>query len=393
MARFLSPIEYGILYTLISITQWWTIPDETTRSVMSKYTAKYVINDEYGKISYILRRATRRLLIMSIIAFFIFIPISVFMGKYLDINPLFIISTGSMLVLTSILPASWGVLQGLQRFWIVGFRVTLDMVLRFVFGIAFVLLGFGVAGAYSAIVAATLVVLVMSYYSLKDIWKIKPVKVETKEVYKYAWPILIGSVLLTIMFTIDVILVKRFFSPIVAGYYSAISTLAKVIFFAGTGLTRVMFPLVAERHEKGEWHKDLLYKSLIIVLIISIILIVIYTLFPNQVVSLLFGNKYLVDIILDNKLYIPLSHLVKYLAISMMFMSLTYTICFYNWSINKKRFIFLIILGTIAEIVLLLLSHRTIFQYIRVLIIVNIALFFMMLTTLIERKKYIQQNN
>jgi len=154
-----------------------------------------------------------------------------------------------------------------------------------------------------------------------------------------------------------------------------------------------MFPLVAERHEKGEWHKDLLYKSLIIVLIISIILIVIYTLFPNQVVSLLFGNKYLVDIILDNKLYIPLSHLVKYLAISMMFMSLTYTICFYNWSINKKRFIFLIILGTIAEIVLLLLSHRTIFQYIRVLIIVNIALFFMMLTTLIERKKYIQQNN
>ena len=89
----------------------------------------------------------------------------------------------------------------------------------------------------------------------------------------------------------DVLLVKHYFSDVDSGYYVALSSLAKILFFATVSISQVMFPKVSELYQSGKKHKPLLYKSLLVSLIIIVPSILVFYLFPKLVVTILFLIK------------------------------------------------------------------------------------------------------
>lgn len=390
MARSLNTETYGIFYTLISFTYIFGVVFETARVVISKYATKFKVKNENGKIKYLFLRALRKMFLLGGLALIFFILISPLIAGFLKINVWYIILTGVFIFISIFMYVGWGLLQGLRKFNSLGLNILIGAILKFGFGVLFVIIGWNIAGILGAFILGTTAGLVILLLQVNKIIKSKIKKIETKEIYKYSVPVLTGLVLITLMYIVDVLLAKRFFSPEIAGYYSGISTLAKMLFFCSIAVTRVMFPIVSEKHEKGERHRRLLYKSLVVVLIISLIFLVAYTLFPQSVVKIILGQKFNVDVLLGGGEYIPFYHTIKYLAVAMMFLALSYTLAFYKWSIQKKKFVIWIALALVSEVVLLYLFHKNLLQFLWVMIIVNASLFAVMLFNL---KRYDDQKN
>ncbi len=59
MARMLSIEDYGLLYSLIALTYLFTVPHETIRTVMAKYTAHYWVKEQKGKIKGLMFRSIK----------------------------------------------------------------------------------------------------------------------------------------------------------------------------------------------------------------------------------------------------------------------------------------------------------------------------------------------
>jgi O-antigen/teichoic acid export membrane protein len=108
-----------------------------------------------------------------------------------------------------------------------------------------------------------------------------------------------------------------------------------------------MFPLLVQRHSRGENFKNLLYISLILVLIPSVSITLFYYLFPDFTMKFfLGGGEYL--------------KVGKYLGIFGIFLtifSLTNVVVNFFLSLNKTKVTYLVACGAAIQIILIYLYH------------------------------------
>jgi O-antigen/teichoic acid export membrane protein len=74
--------------------------------------------------------------------------------------------------------------------------------------------------------------------------------------------------------------------------YAALAILGKIIFYASAAVPVVLFPIASERVATGNQTKKLIVTAIGIVAAISAAITLCYFLFPNFIVSMLFGNAY-----------------------------------------------------------------------------------------------------
>jgi len=367
MGRILGPANYGVLGVVLSIITIMGIGLNTLQTGITRYTSDLNIKKEYSKINYLRSRLINKLTIYGIIFLTIFLAITPLLAKFLHIKitPLILISPCVLFLM--ILPINRGLLQGLQRFKGLSLNLIIEGCIKLFGGIILVLLGMEIYGAIISIVLSYIIPFFVGYYPLKDIIKRKKEKIVTIDIYKFSIPILIALISLTLMYSIDLILVKHFFSEIEAGYYAAASKLGLILFFATLSISQVMFPKVSELYNKNKNHKKLLYKSLLISLIIIAPAIIIFNVFPKLIVNILFGPKFI-----DAAQYIGLFSIIIGLF------SLIYITVFYNLSINKRRFLHLLLIFNVLQIVLITLFHSSLMQIIYLLIVYMSLLFMIM---------------
>ncbi len=383
MARMLSPEEYGILYSLIAITYIFSVPTETIRFVISRYTAIFNLKKQNGSIKNLLNRSFKKITLLSIPIWIFLVLLSVlWLGKFLHISvwPLLIMSV--VIPFLFLLPIIHGALQGLQKFVTLGINNSIEMVVKLILAVVLVFLGFKVYGAIIAIPLSIVVALIIGIIPLKKIMKEKETTIDTKHIYDYFFPFMLVIFFLTTMSSVDVLIARHFFSPSYAGLYAAISTIGTTLFFVSISVTKVMFPMVSEKHhlKEKEEHEDILYRSLLLVAIPSLALVLFLTFFPKLLVTIMFGLK-----------YISISNFIKYEAIAMGFLALSNVISLYNLAINKKKFIFFPAIFCVLEIVLLSLFHGSLMQYLRMLILANVLLFIFLLISSVNIKNLMKK--
>lgn len=364
MGRILGPANYGVLGVVLSIVTIMGIGLNTLQTGITKYTSDLNIKKEYSKINYLRSRLIKKLTIYGIIFLIIFLTIIPLLAEFLHIKvtPLLLISPCVLFLM--ILPINRGLLQGLQRFKGLSLNLIIEGGIKLFGGIILVFLGLGIYGAIISIVLSYIIPFFVGYYPLKDIIKRKKEKIVTKDIYKFSIPILIALISLTLMYSIDLILVKHFFNEIEAGYYAAASKLGLILFFATLSISQVMFPKVSELYNKNKNPKKLLYKSLLISLIIIAPTIIIFNLFPKLIVNILFGPK-----------FINAAQYIGLFSIIIGLFSLIYIIVFYNLSINKRRFLHLLLMFNVLQIVLIILFHSSLMQIVYILIVYMSLLF------------------
>ncbi|MEK6875320.1 MAG: oligosaccharide flippase family protein [Nanoarchaeota archaeon] len=375
MGRVLGPNDYGTLAVLMSMIYLFGIPVEAIQNMITKYTSKFNINNENGKIKFLMKRALGKGFYISIFLFGILIIFSIFLSFFLKVSFWLLLITDLAIFSSFSLPVIRGVLQGRKKFFKLGNSMIIETSFKLISSLSLVILGLKVFGAIIGVIFGLLASLIFSLYFNKDILQEREEKISFKYIYSESVPYLIVVVTILTFFSLDIILAKRFFSPELAGQYSVLSMLGKMIFLGTFAISKAMFPIASERFEKKENSSQLFKKSLILISILCLIGIAIYYLFPEEIVWLLYGEKYL-----------EISHLLVYSAISLSFLSLSNIILLYSLSINRIKKGYLLIGFIIIEIVLLFALDSSIERYIMGFMISNIVMFIGSLFSLVEWK-------
>lgn len=375
MGRFLTVEEYGILASLISVFNILVILSTTSTMVFAKFAASYVGKNKIHLIGPLLEKGTFFvgviIFCMSIILF-LFAPA---VGSFLHIENLtllyILIATFAVSALSSV---TYGILQGLLKFMSFSAIYISAGVIKFLVGILLVHTALRVVGASSAFLISGTVTYIFSIVILSPYLKgsngRKEIHVNLhKELVIYTLPVLLSGIGLTLLNTIDIVLVKHFHSAVVAGQYAALSLMGRSIFFLVSPVTQVFFPLIAQKRERNE---NLLGTILLAGLLISVPCLFfsgIYFFLPNLVLKVFFPAK-------------EYHVLAAYLGPFSLFIFL-YTFCYflnsYFLSIGRTRVFILTLFIALLQIISLFLFHHSLTQ----VILVNIAVSFLLLCMLL----------
>ena len=370
MGRSLGPVQYGILGSLFSIIYIITIPINTIQTTIANFTARFKINNELGKINYLINSSLKKILFYSLIVIVLAVIITPIIQDFLHIeNKSYLYLVYFFLIFAMIIPISRGVFQGLQNFKQLGLSFILEGIFKFFPAVILVKLGFGITGAVVALIISYLIPILVSSFQLRYIIKTEKKRFETKDVYKYTFPVMLMLLFTTLYYSMDIILVKHFLSEHEAGYYAAISLLGKIIFFGSLSIVMVMFPKVSENYYNKKPHKKLLYRSLAATAIFGFLVSLFYFFFSNLTVKIVFGSE-----------YASISSLIGIFGLMTTFLSLNYLIAYYNISIRKTRFLIILFIFNILQILLISLFHYSLSSIIYILLFLMVALFIILFT-------------
>jgi len=174
---------------------------------------------------------------------------------------------------------------------------------------------------------------------------------EWKDILIYSIPATTAVLGITMLNSIDVILARNYLSLEASGDYAALATLGKIIFFATSAIPMAMFPIVSARHAVNEPHRKMLFASLGSVTLMSLVAFLFYQFFPEFIINLLIGDKFL-----------SIAPLLGKFALIMGMYSIINVIVNYYLSIQKYALSVLPLLASIALIGMLYYKPNSIEQ-------------------------------
>jgi O-antigen/teichoic acid export membrane protein len=181
------------------------------------------------------------------------------------------------------------------------------------------------------------------------------------EVYHYSVSAGVVMLCFMVLTNIDLILVKHFFTPIEAGYYSIAQMVGKIILILPIPVVTVMFPHLFSSEGQEERRRSILGRNLKIAVFVCGGAVLCTFIFPSPIVKVLSGE-----------VYSDCLPLVGMFAVNMTFFSLTLILLYYHLSTPRRGFLYSLCLFTLMEVGLILLFHKTLVQ---VLTVVGIVAF------------------
>ncbi len=287
MLHNLTPVDFGILIGLLSIiTLFAQVADSMTPFVVN-YAAIYFSVGEVGKAKTLFLKVTKMSAFAGLSILVVFLVFSEQIGEFLKISDsAYIISAALCIFFGYLGTVNKAFLQAKLAFTFLAIIVCLGSFLKFSVGAFFVMYGFGVQGALYAFMIAFIIPYVLTFFPLKQLLLPSQRKehIELRKMMQFG----MGSVLVmlgvTLFVTTDILLVKHLFSPRLAGLYAGMTTVGKIIFYFSAPISSVMFPIIVQKFAKKEnYHIDFLL-SLGLLALPSLILTMIYFLFPELVI-------------------------------------------------------------------------------------------------------------
>lgn len=366
MGRMLGPVDYGILASLISVSYLLSIPIAAFVLVTVKYVSALRGKKQLATVNYFYRWVNSKVFIFSLIGFLIFLVLSSWIASFLHLNSnmlLIIIGVASLVGIFSSI--NLATLQGFLRFsWytIVGI---IGVIVKLILAVILVYLGYRVLGAVLAILAGVIVGYGLTLFYVKKIIGRKEEKqgFSGRELGFYALPVFFSILAFTSLYTTDIVLARHFLSPQDAGFYAALATLGKIVFFASNPIVMVMFPMVSERHANGKKYADLLGLSLGLVFLACLGISGVYFLFPKLMINILYGSQYL-----------SASPYLWLFAIFLSLYSLSSLLVNFHLSIKKVKVVILPVIAAAAQIIFISLFHQSLSQIVGVSISILILL-------------------
>lgn len=287
IGRLLPPAEYGEVGAILSLLGLLSVLVSFFGLVIVKFVSSSDEKELGGILAWFYGMGFKFALVVSVLVFLASPIISRFLHIELPvivlIGPIFLVSTLS-LILRSFL-------HGLVRFKSMVVSANVEMILRLVFGVVFIVLGFSVFG----VVAGYLLASVANFFILRSLlkdYRIREVKGlfdKHKDVFLYAIPIFVSSFFSYALISLDVIVVKHYFPAEDAGVYTVLSTLGRIVFYAVAPVSSVMFPIIVKRKANKLEYKSIFRLSILMSGLVVAVIILAYRFLPGLVVGVLYG--------------------------------------------------------------------------------------------------------
>lgn len=362
IGRLLGPAPYGELAAVLSLIGLFA----ASFTFLGLVIVKFVSAAKEGEVQTLFSWFNKKALVIGIIIALLAFLSASFLSRFLRIKYSILILLSPIFLLTVLSFLYISFLQGLLRFKQMVIATNFGALSRLVLGVIFVYLGFSVFGAVLGFLLSVVGGFLLLRFYLKEYRLSNNERVfkEGKKVLGYSVPIFFASVSSFSLFSTDVILVKHFFEAHDAGIYAALSTLGKVIFYGAAPVGSVMFPMISQRHSRGEGYKKIFMLSLALTAAIAAGVLLIYQLLPELSIKILYGDKFL-----------PAAPNLVWFGLFMTIFTLSSLILNFFLSREITKVVPLVMAAAIIQAVGIWFFHDSIFTVIRVSII-SVSLLF-----------------
>lgn len=293
MGRVLGPSGYGELSALLSLLYIFTVPLLVAQTVLVKFVSGFKAHGDVGQAKSLFYKTTKLFVMVSVIGLPIVFISGPLITSFLHLSsPTLVLLLYALLVFSLLTVATGGIISGYQKFIWVSVMGALAILMKLLVSIP--LVGWGVEGMMLAAVIAGVIVYGLYFIPIRFLLSVraKPTRLSARDAFGFAVPTLLVQLGITSLYSTDIILVRHFFNAHDAGLYAALAILGKIIFYASSAASMVLFPVLSERFAKGGSTKKLVWGSVGAVSAASLGLTLVYFLFPDLIVRLLFGNAY-----------------------------------------------------------------------------------------------------
>jgi O-antigen/teichoic acid export membrane protein len=182
-----------------------------------------------------------------------------------------------------------GGLQGTCRFRGLSWNMIAEAVVKFVGAIILIEMGYGVLGAVAAISGSVIIAYFLpdAAHELRSKGARGAQKMQLGETVQ-AIVFFVGQVIIS---NIDILMVKHFFPPDLAGLYAAIALVGRLLYFGAWSIVSAMFPVSAGTSEERQG-PALLALPLLMVTGMSAAFVLFLAAFPQLVFRSLFGAHF-----------------------------------------------------------------------------------------------------
>lgn len=264
-----------------------------------------------------------------------------------------IIVIGANLALSVALSFRDSFLHGRSNFVAISIAGAVGAVGKLLFSALLVIIGLRVFGAVAGILISQVVVLFyvtrkarQAGYTTSDT-KLLPNFSLLRPEMKYLLSVMIVFFTITLFYNADVLVVKRFFSPEVAGQYAGISAIAKIIFFATSSFAAVLLASVSQSHPRGH-NRRILHKSLALVVAVGSTVLSLFILAPELVIKIMIGERYSVY-----------AGLLPYLGLVVLLVSVVNLYFYYLLALRHYIVVPIAAAGGIVTLTLTAVRHHT----------------------------------
>lgn len=299
MGNLMEVEQYAQANTVVSLVGVLSIPTTIITMISARYIALNALNEEKTRIrsviSLMLKVATCVGLILAVVILLLLNKITSLFA--LD-SRCYVIGALVITVANLCYSITSGTLQGLKKFFQYGMQSILIAIGKLIFSIVLVILGWKVYGIIAAILIGTLLAIVYGMRFMKKyVWsgkaRVAEHGIDLKEFMHYSIGTIVAQGCVIALTNGDILLVKAYFNDTEAGLYSSASVLGKIAMYVSTAIVATLFPMVVEKHQKGESTERLLGKAMLYGGGMAVACASGMLLFGKLVIGILFGERYL----------------------------------------------------------------------------------------------------
>lgn len=161
----------------------------------------------------------------------------------------------------------------------------------------------------------------------------------------------------------DIILVKHFFQAQEAGLYASLALIGRVVYFVAWMFVMLLLPTVVRLKKEGKPTGHILFKYVGYIGLLSSVIVVVCAMFPELIITLLFGDAYL-----------SMASLLWQYALATSLFAVANIFTYYFLSLDQYRPIWFSAILGVSQIVLIVFFHSSLVLVVQLQILVMLVL-------------------
>ena len=352
-SHMLSTAQYGDFTALIAFTVIAAVPTGAAQTVVAERIAVHLAQGERDRVRYLIRHATAHVLTIAMIVGIVYAACIPLVKSALGLQttgPAFALAP--LLVLSLFIPVAYGILQGMERFALLGALMLLVALSRIAFGVPWTLAGGGAGGPLFGQALGVLIALLITAFLIRGYLIGRGTGAASTGLRRRPDRRTLAAggafTAFALLSNLDVLLAKLLTSPHAAGVYSALVTVEKVIIFLPGAVAVVMVPSAAKARLTDGSSQRVLRVAALVVLATVVVVAVPAAIAPHLVLRLMFGQK-----------YVSAAAGVLPIVVAGAVLAIVYLLVVYTVAIQDRRWVWLLAGGVVLQIAAIGLLHHS----------------------------------
>ena len=282
--RFLLPDQYGLLEGFIALNYLLAV-------IISSFSLS-IINAVNRIDFHQLQRLSFKLTLIAWLIFLLFYPL---FSSLLQLDKPYLFLIFSLQILFAFVPTLYvAILQAKLKFKQFAILNFFSPFIKTLTAFFLLLLGLKISGAIASLVISSFLAACLSYWLVRPFLKKIPAKTPANLTAFWSFSRLSFITLLglTSLYVSDILLVRFFFPADLSGTYAAVSVIGKIVFFISATVLTVSFPVFVKQKTEAVKLKNSFFQTAGLIGLISLAGLIGYQLFPQPIISLLYGSAY-----------------------------------------------------------------------------------------------------